>query len=161
MNPFDMLGGDLSKMMEQLSGQLGGEDVEGLDLEALAQQFGGAGAESFDPDALAAQFGGQEVSGLDNQIAPEDIQRVRQAVLRLPPAATVRRAGALQVPRSPEIPAGSARRREPPRSDPPVRLPDRSDRLSAFHTLLFGYLDLKYIAFIEYIAMLILRGIFR
>ena len=80
MNPFDMLGGDLSKMMEQLSGQLGGEDAEGLDLEALAQQFGGAGAESFDPDALAAQFGGQEVSGLDNQIAPEDIQRVRESM---------------------------------------------------------------------------------
>jgi len=60
MNPFDMLGGDLSEMMEQLNAQM---NAEGIDMNALAQQFGG-----------------QDFAGLQGQLNPDDMVAVRQSM---------------------------------------------------------------------------------
>lgn len=61
MNPFDMFGGDLGKMLEQLGEQMGEEGIG-------------------DADAVAQQLGGENFADLQNQLSEGDMQAVRESM---------------------------------------------------------------------------------
>lgn len=77
MNPFDMLGGDLSKMMEQFGAQM---DAEGVDMEALAQQLGQQAPEDLQEQWNADDIEQMRASMRDAGVSDEDLNEAASEI---------------------------------------------------------------------------------